>query len=604
MPLGAFAERYFGVRVLDVATRHALLRRLARSPEHGVAPAVAESSCFAVYASDALDAQADAGNGTLPRAFRAAYSRVVDEAGLVTERGFWRERRTTNEALPPLAIDATIAPDGVPDWLAAFTQIDLVVLGDIEPPTAERPRDLAAIASLLSFLEDGGDDALRAFSLSAISPLRPNDARAIAVAAAREGSFARTLASGRIVLDASGREALHRLRDGIAAVERAYRAPDASALSTVAALAVAFDLTAHLPYRMIRAVRSVCAAFDQARTLVTNTWSARDLVADLDAAITAVDAAVSVPVHVPLADAEPLAARAVTVRRNTYSASSLNAYVECARKWYFRYVCAAVEDPGSAAATYGRAFHAALEEFHLAYPRAGDVAPDVLDRTLRGYVTAAFDRYRGGLGSNVEFELQRRRAVRTASRYARYIVDRFRRAPFTVIGCELEIAVELAGYKFVGFIDRVDRDDRTGGIAIIDYKTGAIAKTAADYRAEVLSFADFQLPFYYWSQTAAGERVTSLALVPLRDAHLDVRPVELEVIPVPLVDGGRNGNTTMITVGELERARAKMIEICATISGGTLDHFPATDDPEACRWCAYADACREQPAFAEARFAR
>ena len=59
----------------------------------------------------------------------------------------------------------------------------------------------------------------------------------------------------------------------------------------------------------------------------------------------------------------------VRARSQHFSASALNAYAECERKWYYRYVCASVEDKGSSAATYGTAFHLALEDFHAVYPR-------------------------------------------------------------------------------------------------------------------------------------------------------------------------------------------------------------------------------------------
>ncbi len=64
----------------------------------------------------------------------------------------------------------------------------------------------------------------------------------------------------------------------------------------------------------------------------------------------------------------------------------------------------------------------------------------------------------------------------------------------------------------------------------MDYKTGSIAMSAAEYREKVRRFRDFQLPFYYWARTAAGDRVTKLVLIPLRDALLDVRPIILDVV--------------------------------------------------------------------------
>ena len=81
-----------------------------------------------------------------------------------------------------------------------------------------------------------------------------------------------------------------------------------------------------------------------------------------------------------------------------------------------------------------------------------------------------------------------------------------------MIGREIPVNLDLDGFDFVGFIDRLDRDDRTGAVSIFDYKTGSIATSAAEYREEVRRFADFQLPFYYWARTAAGDRVSRLAL--------------------------------------------------------------------------------------------
>jgi RecB family exonuclease len=216
-----------------------------------------------------------------------------------------------------------------------------------------------------------------------------------------------------------------------------------------------------------------------------------------------------------------------------FSASQLNTYVECPRKWFYRYLCAAVEDKGSSASFYGTAFHAALEDLHREYPQPGAVDPQELDRKLQGYVNAAFDVHRNNFETPVEHELQVRRARRTAHKYVEWLVAEARLAPFTVVGCELSAELQLAGFDFIGYIDRLDRNDETGAVTVIDYKTGSIATSAAEYRDKVRRFRDFQLPFYYWARTAQGDRVSRLALVPLKDALLDVRPIALEVVPVP-----------------------------------------------------------------------
>jgi len=284
----------------------------------------------------------------------------------------------------------------------------------------------------------------------------------------------------------------------------------------------------------------------------------------------------------------------VPLRRAHFSASSLNAFAGCARKWYFRYVCAAVEDRGSSASFYGTAFHAALEDFHAVHRRFDVASGAALENVLDACVVAAFDRHRTRFDAPVEYELQKRRARRTAKKYLTWLLERARRAPFEVVANEAPIDMELGGHRFVGFIDRLDRDERTGGVTVVDYKTGTIASSAAEYRAGVAAFREFQLPFYYWARTAAGDRVTRLALIPLKDALLDVAPVELEVVTTsrpPRVNGTVGENAA----AELERARDRMIALANELAGGTLRAFPATDDPDARRYCAYANACRERP---------
>ncbi len=281
----------------------------------------------------------------------------------------------------------------------------------------------------------------------------------------------------------------------------------------------------------------------------------------------------------------------VRARKAHFSASALNAYAECPRKWYFRYVCAAIEDKSSSASTYGTAFHAALEDFHGEFPEPSPALEAEMRTKIVGYVNWAFERFRNEFDTSVEVELQKRRAQRTAQRYIDWLVAESARAPFTVIGREIGANLELDGFDFVGYIDRLDRDNRTGEVAIIDYKTGSIATTPAEYREKVRTFRDFQLPFYYWARTAAGDTVSRLALIPLKDALVDVAPVSVEV-----------GKT--ITIGELESARARMIEICTQLTSGELTAFPVARDPSACTYCSYANACADRPHEERERFGR
>jgi RecB family exonuclease len=309
----------------------------------------------------------------------------------------------------------------------------------------------------------------------------------------------------------------------------------------------------------------------------------------------------------PFALADPAlaeTARGVATPRPRFSASQLNAYVECPRKWFYRYLCAAVEDKGSAASFYGTAFHAALEAFHAEFPRPGEAHAEDLQRKLQGYVNAAFDRQRSNFETMVAYELQVRRARRTARKYVEWLVAEWVRAPFSVVGCELSAELQLDGYDFVGYIDRLDRDERSGTVTVVDYKTGSIAGSASEYRSKVRAFQDFQLPFYYWARTEAGDRVSRLALLPLKDALLDVRPIVMEVVAVPAGLTKSSSPLGVLPLEELRHARARMVQICRELTSGNATAFAVTQDPAACTYCSYAISCAQKPYPQEDRFGR
>jgi RecB family exonuclease len=286
---------------------------------------------------------------------------------------------------------------------------------------------------------------------------------------------------------------------------------------------------------------------------------------------------------------EPEEASGVPRWQKHFSASALNAYTECARKWFYRYACAAVEDPGSSASAYGTAFHLALEDFHGDFPRPRSADRLAMRSRIRECVTWAFERNRDGFETRVEFELQVRRAQRTAQRYVDWLLMQELEAPFEVLGREVSAELDLDGRAFIGFIDRLDRDERTGDVGVVDYKTGSIATSAAEYSEKVRRFRDFQLPFYYWARTAAGDRVSKLVLIPLKDALLDVRPVVLEV-----------GKT--IKIDDLERSREKMIELSTLLASGEIRRFETTTNAAACTYCAYQTACANKPPPEAQRF--
>jgi RecB family exonuclease len=596
----AFLSRLVGRRVLGEGERRAIVRRIAATHEDAaLAPHLRSSPSFAGRVLDALDRDA------VPAPFETLAQHVrtlVAFADALDVRSALRHAVAAQPAPDgeTLSIDAALVAndDDAFAWrrLAAEAGLALTVveLGTPGPP----PLDLRAVdgvVALIRYAASQSDADARRALLAPQSGVRPDDARTLLATAGGRANLLDVIAKGAVA-DAN------RFAHGLATITAAYKAPDASAHTLLAAVGNAFPLdpghaAAHA------ALERVARDFDAARAFA-EPWEAHELIAEIEAELSSV-----VPRSVAIADvapAEPVADEPlapVAMRKLSFSASSLNTYAECKRKWWFRYACAAVEDRGSSASFYGIAFHAALEDFHATHTRFADGDGTMLAQVLDYCVVTAFDRHRTRFDAPVEFELQRRRARRTAKKYLSWLLERARRAPFEVIGCETQADVELGGHRFIGYIDRLDRDERSGTVTVVDYKTGSIATSADEYLEEVRAFREFQLPFYYWARTAAGDVVSRLALVPLKDALLDVAPVELDVVTTSRAPRSR-GATGEIAVAELERARERMIALAAELSAGTLQSFPATDDPDACRYCAYAQACRERPLALEERFGR
>jgi RecB family exonuclease len=593
-----FLARGSAMRVLRDGERRAMIRRIAATREELAIPAhVRRSPSFAPRVVAAIDHDDDDAFGGLIGEYRTLLAFVnAADAGTALRRVLGGGTFSADETT--LAIDALLLlDDGAFGWrrLAALGEFVLepVDLGPIVAPAL----DLAGAAGLFAFLRFAASESdvdARAALRSKLAPVAPDDARTL-LAIAGEG------ANVLDVIDAGstggGREFAHALRN----VARAYRVPDAGASDVLAGAAAALGLDAPTHAALERIARD----FDAAR-IIAPAWEAAGAIDEFEAELSGcAQRPIAFPAFAaPAVTAEPQ--QPVTSRRATFSASSLNAFAECERKWFYRYVCGAVEDRGSSASFYGIAFHAALEEFHGRYARFDGGDPGALGSFLDYCIVASFDRHRTRFDAPVEFELQKRRARRTAKRYLSWLLERARKTPFEVVGCEATTDVQLGGFHFIGFIDRLDRDDATGNVTVVDYKTGAIAKSAGEYLADVLAFAEFQLPFYYWARTAAGDKVTRLSLVPLKDALLDVEPIELTVVPQRPPQNGRAKNATTAAIGivDLERARDRMIEIAGTLATPTIAHYAVTNDPDACRYCAYKDSCRARPPVAEERFGR
>ncbi len=141
---------------------------------------------------------------------------------------------------------------------------------------------------------------------------------------------------------------------------------------------------------------------------------------------------------------------------------------------------------------------------------------------------------------------------------------------------EMKVTPVFEGFKFIGFLDRVDILE-DGSVEIIDYKTN---KNPIPPEKRAL-----QLGFYALALQDKGYRVSKLTLDMLR---LE-KPIEMAV--------DEQGNVTALTGCSktsnfnLNELKEKIIEMCKAIAHDYEHGFEVADDENACRWCGYKFYC-------------
>jgi RecB family exonuclease len=291
-----------------------------------------------------------------------------------------------------------------------------------------------------------------------------------------------------------------------------------------------------------------------------------------------------------------------------FSASRLNGFVKCPRRWFFEYLCDAVEDEGSAAATYGKVFHEALEALHRIIRVPPDWSGNSILERLHAELDLAFDRNREEFASPLEFEVSRLKARAVAAHYARWLHAEAQDQPMQVEAVESLQRWSIGGHEFVGFIDRIDRPIGGGPITIYDYKTGRVDEDPQEYVAKIRSGEEAQLALYYTVRRMRGDDVGRLALISLRDPRDPVWVLALDMLDADGIAVAERATRTGVVRGtctpaDMEAGVQQLLARADALTQTGTEHFePGVDPP--CSYCAYARACRERPAEGERVFAR
>lgn len=271
------------------------------------------------------------------------------------------------------------------------------------------------------------------------------------------------------------------------------------------------------------------------------------------------------------------------LQRRGLSPTALSAYRACPYRYYLQYILDAVEprkiveEPG--ALEWGSIIHAALQRFYASHFPRGFKQSD-----MTRAVSLLEREFEKAIGSNAGLARRPRAVTYLESEiYKRYLrsflsveVERFN-AGFAIAGKALEhaekhyVTVNSTPVRLTGIPDRVDTLDKK--YYIIDYKTGSLPKKKELEIGE--DFNAFQLPMY--------------ALIFSR-GNLDI------VGGMLYYKIEENSHTRDIVEGRDVRGyltdfqeKILMPTIKEIIDPGVP--FSQTDDPEACKYCAYMQIC-------------
>ena len=253
------------------------------------------------------------------------------------------------------------------------------------------------------------------------------------------------------------------------------------------------------------------------------------------------------------------------------SHSSISTYRACPLRYGFRYVERRPGEVSPGQFAFGSAVHKAFEAFGLARIRAGaDGLPEPGPETLQ----AALDRKLGSSGlTDAEIEEARRRAVPVLARFVE-IESRMEADPVAVelgFGVDVELAGHADGFRFVGYVDRVDRAP-DGSTQIVDYKTGR-TRSQADVDA------DAQLTAYAFGCARGG----------LRDPATGATLPPASRLGLYFAESGELLWTTR-TNEQLAGFESGLVDTVGRIRDREFTARPAS---WRCRWCEYRRECPE-----------
>lgn len=171
------------------------------------------------------------------------------------------------------------------------------------------------------------------------------------------------------------------------------------------------------------------------------------------------------------------------VRAGWLSASTLNSYLACPAKFYYQVVegLKAADEVSESldASMLGNVFHHVMQKLYTgqpSYSRADIEAMKKDTARIRRLIRAeVLDQMHSieVTGRNLVLENILEGYVKETLAHDIQLLKDAGSGKFTIIGLEQKVSCEIDGFRFIGFIDRLD-SYQPGQVRIVDYKTGKV----------------------------------------------------------------------------------------------------------------------------------
>ncbi|MBL0708413.1 MAG: PD-(D/E)XK nuclease family protein [Sulfurimonas sp.] len=286
-----------------------------------------------------------------------------------------------------------------------------------------------------------------------------------------------------------------------------------------------------------------------------------------------------------------------------FSASKLNTFSDCPLKYYFMYILKAsspsdFNDEEFDSMQTGTLFHSVTEEFSKLYKddKLVDISIEI-QRIYEDEYQKALPRRDAKIYETV-FHKQKKNELQVAiDRFKQYVkedglVD-FHRA-------EEEFNFEMDGDQFVGFIDRIDKDDAKQAITLIDYKTSRADKNTLihDKKYEkLINHKEFQLPLYHFFLAQSDEYRSCinsesylLTFVGLSDSAIKKGKTDARFGQSSSFAGDIKNKIYHFDADEQSIYKDEISTIATKITNGDFS-FESLED--SCRYCSYISLCRD-----------